>query len=151
MKNHNAFAWEIWTTINFNGKFKGNLCFQPMIRKIYGFGILHKWNMRFPVNGENIIFLVNYILFTYAFPKLSFNISLSAAISVHANMNVCNLISTKIWNLKLSNLKPIKHSTRETFEIWGNSLCHFLLFFPNPISGNSHFHSLFDTIHVPTM
>ena len=23
-------------------KFKGNLCFQPMIRKIYGFEILHK-------------------------------------------------------------------------------------------------------------
>ena len=139
MKNHNAFAWEIWTTINFNGKFKGNLCFQPMIKKYMVLESYISEIWYFPVNEKNIIFLVHYILFTYAFPKLSFNISLSAAISVHANMNVCNLISTKIWNLKLSNLKPTKHPTRETFEIWGNSLCHFLSFCPNPISGNSLF------------
>ena len=131
--------------MSWNLKKKKNFSFQPMIRKIYGFGILHKWNMRFPVNGENIIFLVNYILFTYAFPKLLFNVSLSAAIGVHVSKKVCNFISTKIWNLKLSNLKPTKHPTWENFEIWGNSLCHFLLFFPNPISGNSHFHSSFNT------
>ena len=47
--------------------------------------------------------------------------------------------------MKLSNLKPIKHSTRETFEIWGNSLCHFLSFCSNLISRNLHFHSSFDT------
>ena len=47
--------------------------------------------------------------------------------------------------MKLSNLKPTKHPTRETFEIWGNSLYHFLSFCPNPILGNSHFHSSFDT------
>ena len=47
--------------------------------------------------------------------------------------------------MKLSNLKPTKHPTRETFEIWGNSLYHFLPFCPNPISRNSHFHNSFDT------
>ena len=71
----------------------------------------------FPINGENIIFLVHYILFRYAFPKLPFNVSLLAATCVHVIRKVCNLISTKIWNLKLSNLKLTKHSTWETFEI----------------------------------
>ena len=47
--------------------------------------------------------------------------------------------------MKLFNLKPTKHLTRETFEIWGNSLYHFLPFCPNPISRNSHFHNSFDT------
>ena len=77
MKNHNAFAWEIWTTINFNGKFKGNLCFQPMIKKymVLESYISEIWYFR--VNEKNIIFFVHYILFTYAFPKLPFNVSLS--------------------------------------------------------------------------
>ena len=99
----------------------------------------------FLVNGENIIFLVHYILFTYSFMKLPFNIPLSAAIGVHVSIKVCNLISTKIWNLKFSNLKPIKHPTRETFEIWENSLYHFLSFCPNFILGNLYFHNSFNT------
>ena len=126
------FSWETCVSGLWLGKY--------MVLESY---ISEIWD--FLVNGENIIFFMHYILFTYAFPKFPFNVSLLVATDVHVNKKVCNLINTKIWNLKLSNLKPTKLPTWETFEIWGNSLCHFLLFCPNLILGNLHFYSSFDT------
>ena len=60
-----------------------------------------------PVNEKNITFLMYYILFRYAFPKLPFNVSLSEAIGVHVIRQVHNLIKAELcfgfsWAQKLT-------------------------------------------------
>ena len=87
------FSWETCASGLWLGKY--------MVLESY---ISEIWD--FPVNGENIIFLMHDILFTYAFPKFPFNVSLLVATDVHVNKKVCNLINTKIWNLKLSTIFP---------------------------------------------
>ena len=88
---------------------------------------------------------MHYILFTYSFLKLPFNVSLSTPTGVRISKKVCNLICTK--NLKLEVLKFETHRTLDPRNIWNlQKLCLPLLsFWPNPILGNSHFHSSFDT------